>query len=313
MPCYFPLQATFSLRVDGKKNVKFSNENAKLFAAGHSLVGSNNLSLPCGRCIGCRLERSRQWAVRIMHESSLYDFNSYLTLTYDDDHLPSNLSLDKRDFQLFMMRLRQDHSINEKRDLLYFSDFSTGIRYFHCGEYGEQNARPHYHACMFNIDFRDKKFYKFNDRGDRLFISDNLSKIWSKGHVVIGELSFESAAYVSRYCLKKVTGEAAADHYKGRLPEYCTMSRRPGIAARWYAKFSSDVYPQDIVISRGVKCKPPRYYDKLLEQEDAECFELLKEQRIEQSEKRSEDNSCARLQVREKVKSAQIKSLSRSL
>lgn len=297
MPCYHPLQAISSRRSDGKMDIKFSSSACINFVAGIPSIG-NQMSLPCGRCIGCRLERSRQWAVRIMHEASLYDSNVFVTLTYDDNHLPSDLSLDKSHFQLFMKRLRQEFD---------------GVRYYHCGEYGETTFRPHYHACLFNIDFKDKVFYKRNGPGQMLYTSDKLTQIWGKGHVIIGDLSFDSAAYVARYCLKKVTGEQADEHYKGRQPEYATMSRRPGIGKAWFDKYKSDVYPNDFVLSKGVVSKPPRFYDSQLEKLDAECYDKLKNERLVKTLKRAQDQTCERLGVREKVKLAQIKSLNRSL
>ena len=148
MPCYFPLQATFSLRSDGKKDIRFSNVNAELFKAGLKPVGDNNLSLPCGRCMGCRLERSRQWAVRCLHESKCYDDNCFVTLTYSPEHLPKGGTLVRKHLQDFIKRLRT-------------ANLDRKIRVFYCGEYGSELSRPHYHLCLFNFDFLDKeKFCK---------------------------------------------------------------------------------------------------------------------------------------------------------
>src|SRR6185436_16893236 len=130
-------------------------------------------------------------------------------------------------------------------------------RYFHCGEYGEQLGRPHYHALLFNYDFDDKRF--FSQRGgNSVYTSDKLSRLWGNGFSVIGEVTFDSAAYVARYVMKKVTGVRAEEHYQGRRPEYTTMSRRPGIGKGWYEKFKTDVYPRDRVVVRGVHTRPPR-------------------------------------------------------
>ena len=136
MPCFGPLVAYYAAEVSesGKRRLVFDKRHS------HSGV---KIQLPCGQCIGCRLERSRQWAIRCMHEKSLYSLSSFLTLTYDDDHLPPNGTLVKRDFQLFMKRLRWE--------------MGDGIRFFACGEYGDGNLRPHYHALLFNVDFPDKR------------------------------------------------------------------------------------------------------------------------------------------------------------
>ena len=159
--------------------------------------------------------------MRCHHEASLYQDNCFITLTYSDEHLPSDKSLHVDHFQKFMKRLR-------KR-------FGEGVRYYHCGEYGEKYMRPHYHACLFNFDFPDKKIWKENN-GNRLYISESLSELWPFGFVTIGDVTFESAAYVARYIMKKVNGDLAESHYErvdwdtGEVyhlkPEYTTMSRR---------------------------------------------------------------------------------------
>lgn len=253
MGCFRPLKGYRSAQktATGKRSIVF---NARL-----GLVDFP-VDLPCGQCIGCRLERSRQWAMRCVHEASLYDRNCFITLTYRDEDLPPGGTLVVKDFQDFMKRLR-------KR-------FGEGIRFFHCGEYGEKFARPHYHACLFNFDFEDKKLWK-EVRGNKLFTSEALEELWPFGFSTIGEVTFESAAYVARYITKKITGSEASAHYSTvneatgevseRKPEYTTMSRRPGIAKGWFDRFSSDVYPSDQVVLRGKVMKPPKYYDRLFE------------------------------------------------
>ena len=140
MPCYLPLQATFSLREDGKKDIKFSNANARAFCEGRKPLCDSNLSLPCGRCIGCRISYSRDWAVRCVAHADMFLNNSFITLTYQDSKLPVNGSLDYTHWVKFMKRLRKKFG---------------RVRYYMCGEYGETFGRPHYHACLFNFDFSD--------------------------------------------------------------------------------------------------------------------------------------------------------------
>ncbi|WNK12979.1 MAG: replication initiator protein [Microvirus sp.] len=213
--------------------------------------GGKGISLPCGRCIGCRLERARQWAVRIVHESKMHAENSFLTLTYDDDHLPADRSLSVSHCQLFLKRLRAKLE-------------PTRIRFFLCGEYGEQLGRPHYHAIVFGWFPSDAVLIK--GTGDMsLWSSQLLSSTWGHGFASVGQVSFDSAAYVANYATKKITGPSADAHYRGRRPEYLLMSRRPGIGRAWFDKFSSDVFPCDEVIVNGVPCRPPRYYDNLLD------------------------------------------------
>lgn len=261
MPCYKPLQAfrQHPTTPFGKGKLSFTGRDRA--------EGGAWLDLPCGQCIGCRLERSRRWAVRLMHEAQLHEKSSFITLTYDEQHVPKDGSLHIEDFQLFMKRLR-------KR-------CNGPLRFFHCGEYGETTQRPHYHACIFGEDFSDdREIYKTTPRGDRLYNSAFLSDVWGSGHAVIGDLTFESAAYVARYCLKKVTGKNADDHYQGRQPEYVTMSRRPGIGSSWYDRFAGDVFPSDQVIMRGRAMMPPPFYDKLLEKIDPSLFAQIKRERV---------------------------------
>lgn len=258
MPCYHPLMAWRSAKRNpsGKRGITFSPSD------------SNNvkIELPCGQCIGCRLERSRQWAIRCIHEAQLHERNCFVTLTYDDMHLPDMGTLVPRDFQLYMKRLRK--SLGDRR-----------VRFFHCGEYGEELSRPHYHAVLFGYDFGDRRLWSTSN-GVSVYRSAELERLWPFGFSTVGDVTFESAAYVARYCTKKVTGDAAKAHYQGRHPEYVTMSRRPGIGAGWYAKYARDVYPSDeVVIRGGVRCRPPKFYDKLLERDAARLLSELKSER----------------------------------
>lgn len=266
----------------------------------------SSLSLPCGRCIGCRLERSRQWAVRCMHEASLYRDNSFITLTYDDDHLPVRGMLDYKEFQRFLRRLRKLCAPRE-------------VRFFMCGEYGELNGRPHFHSLLFNYDFPDQVYEK-TENGCKYYSSPTLSRLWPYGNCLIGQLTFESAAYVARYTVKKVTGDLAAVHYRREdadgvyqlPPEFGHMSLKPGIGARFLDKYRSDVYPHDYVVSRGHQAKPPRYYDKRLKRADAEALEQVKCAREVQGLARRADETERRLADREIVQAARAAFLRRN-
>lgn len=311
MPCYFPLQA-YSVGVlpSGKQDIRFSSALRQRFQAGLSMP-DDSLGLPCGRCVGCRLERSRQWALRCVHESKLYEYNCFITLSYSDDYLPKDGSLDESAFSLFMKRFRKKFkglsSVVSNDGSLDFP-----IRYFHCGEYGEGLSRPHYHACIFNFDFQDKQFFKFSATGEKLYISDSLSKLWPYGHSWIGSLTYESAAYCARYSLKKINGPSSLKHYDGRKPEYATMSRCPGIGGYWYDEFNSDAFPSDFLVVNGSKCKPPRFYDERLNIEDPDLFNKIKERRRERAKRNLKDSTACRLRDRELVKKAQMKVCNRS-
>jgi len=295
MPCFSPLSG-YRARVpnaNGRRPIVFNKQSASL---------DEPIDLPCGRCIGCRLERSRQWAVRCLHEASLYEDNCFITLTYSPDHLPRDGSLDLKHFQDFMKRLRKRFS---GFSVVYDKDGKPTypIRFFHCGEYGEKNSRPHYHACLFNFDFKDKIKWSVSN-SNPLYISESLSELWPFGFATIGEVTFDSAAYVARYVTKKITGDAADSHYlrmdpvSGELyslkPEYITMSRRPGIASGWYDKWSSDIYPSDTVVVNGRACKPPKFYDRRLELDDSKDFDLIKRMRELKAKKLGGDLGAAR-------------------
>ncbi len=291
MPCYSPLNGYVSKRPNakGKFPIVFNHRDGWL---------DRPVSVPCGQCVGCRLERSRQWAVRCVQEASLYDDNCFITLTFDDDNLCPSGSLKKADFQKFMKRLR-------KR-------FGAGIRYYHCGEYGDVGGRPHHHACLFNFDFPDRVFWCERD-GVRLYVSESLSELWPFGFSTIGDVTFESSAYVARYVMKKITGDKAEEHYGGKLPEYTTMSRRPGIGKPWLDKFQSDVYPHDRVVVRGnIVCKPPKYYDAIYDVNNHSQLLKLKGKR-ERRCKGNPNNYGKRLLVRKELKEMVIKQLRRTL
>lgn len=317
MTCYHPLQAWQSdlLNNKGKRDVIFKKA-----------VGFTEIQLPCGQCIGCRLERSRIWALRCVHEASLYSKNCFITLTFNNESLDSRnnkYSLDKSDFQLFMKRLRKRfHGVDSVVSESNPDGKIFPIRFFHCGEYGELYGRPHYHACLFNFDFPDKVFLKRKNDND-YYTSESLSELWPYGFSVIGDVTFDSAAYVARYIMKKVTGDDADEHYNlldvstgevfTRIPEYTTMSRMPGIGKRWIQEYLTSVYPRDAVRINGQSVKPPRYYDSFLESEFPDDFSEIKSRRKENARVNSYDNGLLRLAQKEYCKKQQISLLKREL
>lgn len=280
------------------------------------------VTIPCRQCIGCRLDYSKQWAIRCVNESQLYEKNCFITLTFSDEGLkkrwvddgvhPSSLCV--RDFQLFMKRYRKF--------------FGNGIRFFHSGEYGDLYGRPHYHALMFNTDLPDRKFLKMSN-GLRLDKSEILAKLWPYGHVSVGSVTFNSAAYCARYVMKKINGKDKQEHYEfldvdldsgellqvvNRKQDYCTMSRRPGIGKLWFDKYIDDIYPSDeIVLPGGRKFRVPKYYDSQYELLYPEDFALLKQVREESAIVHADNNTPERLIVREKVQAARLGMLIRSL
>ena len=192
------------------------------------------------------------------------------------------------------------------------------IRFYHCGEYGEQLGRPHYHAIMFNLDFPDRRLHQ-ETNGQQLFTSKILSELWPYGFCLIGDVTFQSAAYVARYIMKKINGELADDHYFDsstgvyKKPEYTTMSRRPGIGKRWLDLYQDDVYPGDFVVINNKKMRPPKYYDRQFEQLEPENYEIIKNTRVLNSKKHVDNNTPSRLKVREAVQQARLSQLPRNL
>lgn len=300
MPCYSPLTAFKSRHrgANGKHTIGFSSGG-----------DVSPLQLACGQCIGCRIDRSRQWAARCLHESTLHSENSFLTLTYNDDNLPADRSVRVNELQKFMKALRR--KIKPKP-----------VRFFSCGEYGEQHQRPHYHIALFGHDFDDKELF-FTKSGNKLYLSKTLEKIWGKGFCSIGELNYQSAAYIARYVIKKINGDKADEHYEyidestgeviQRKPEFINMSRKPGIGQGWFETYSDDVFPSDFLVINGKEHKVPKYYDKQFEMLDPEQFELIKLERLKRAMKDEANNTAERLNTRKKVAELRVRKLKREL
>lgn len=281
------------------------------------------VQLPCGQCIGCRLERSRQWAVRCVHEASLYEENSFITFTYDEEHIPHDGSLNRKHLQDFWKRLRRRLAYKAynpetgRRRVVY-----PLIRYFACGEYGDRYSRPHYHACVFNYRPGDGEIHTVRD-GIPLYRSDFLDDVWGHGYTSFGDVTFESAAYVARYAVKKLNGDQASDAYSyfnvanGEVyelePEYGAMSLRPGIGYDWIKTYEKQTYDWDSVVVRGVEQLPPRYYDDVHTVTAARSMADVKSARLRRAERRRHDSSTERLCAREQVKLAQVHQLRRGI
>lgn len=270
----------------------------------HDILG--DIKIPCGQCIGCRMRRASDWTLRVMHEASLWSENCFVTLTYGRDKMPPDGSLEHRDFQLFMKRVRKH--------------FGKPVRFYMCGEYGPLNMRPHYHACLFNADFRsDRVQAGKSSSGEIFYNSPTLERLWSHGRVSVQDLTRETAGYCARYIMKKhlgpMTEEARAAYVTGdgviRRREYAAMSLKPGIGAEWYKKYGSDVHRHDFAIADGAKRSVPKYYDKLLKRQKAERLEELKFAREVKARDHADDNTCDRLAVREVVHLARVRNLNR--
>lgn len=273
------------------------------------------LQLKCGQCVGCRIDKTREWALRIMHEAQEHEANSFITLTYDETHIPYDGSVDKSHFQSFMKRLRAKIG---------------PCRFFHCGEYGDETFRPHYHAILFGQDFRKDRTLLHTKKGYPLYVSAALTETWKMGFCTVADVTFDSAAYVARYTIKKATtpnsddpvvleDQAAtyAEIYR-RIdpitgeeyyvkPEYATMSLKPGIGKNWFDRWGDEVFPHDEVIHRGRRFRPPRYYDALYERKNPREHESVKSARRDRV-RNSADYTPDRLATRARVATARAKS-----
>ena len=316
MPCYNPLVAW---RVEGKIVFNPPSGSAGLLKP---------FNLPCSKCIGCRLNYARSWALRCQLEAwttkKIHERSScFITLTFSNEELEKRKnpwSVDKVDFQLFMKKLRKKHGEN--------------IRYFHCGEYGEKTHRPHYHALIFGHDFRIKtknnKVQKFGKGKFPLYNSEELNNLWSMGHCTVGELNFDTASYTARYVTKKLKCEATKIHINpsdGVVTNiedvYCTMSRGNkktkynGIGEEAYYQLQKSIINNDFIRNgNGIKMKPPRYFDKLTEKEYPEKFKAIKKARKETLDTVGysiSDPKYKRLRDIEEVKQLKLKDTLREL
>lgn len=287
MSCYHPLLVKNVTPRNVPKGSKMeldfsavsSQKVAKMLEAQDRL-----LRLPCGQCIGCRLDYSRQWADRCMLELVYHKQSWFATLTYDDRNLPISYSVDletgealspvatlqRRDFQLFMKKLRK-HT-------------RQSVRFFGSGEYGEASFRPHFHVILFGLELNDLVPYKKSVLGFQYWTSETISKAWSdsngdpRGISVVGQVSWETCAYVARYMVKKVKGRSASDHYAalGIVPEFSMMSLKPAIGRQYYDDHP-DLFEYDFINlpgkDGGRKLRHPKYYRRLYEIDDPEGYD----------------------------------------
>lgn len=339
MPCYHPLKGfPVGVNPSGKTKYKITSydiDHIEIVGSYTHLSTSKGVSgvadkvirdfidIPCGKCIGCRLEYSRQWANRCMMELQNHEFAYFCTFTYDNEHLPFASSVNpdtgeiintptlvKKDFQLFLKRLRKVYTKNH-------------IKYYCAGEYGSTTARPHYHAIIFGLDIPDLEIYKHDSRGYNLYNSEWLNKIWKKGYVVIGNVTFDTCAYTARYIMKKQNGDNAKIYSDLNIEkEFSLMSTKPAIGREFYEN-NVDYFKEfdRIYLSScdgGLSFRIPRYFMNLLENGYSEDWERIKENRkiISDNQKdlkmsKTSLSYIEQLEVEEDIKKNRIKSLKR--
>jgi len=266
------------------------------------LANHREITLPCGQCIGCRAERREGWAFRCWAESQLHEYSSFITLTYDNDHLPENHSLSHADWQLFAKRLRKRIG---------------PFRFFMCGEYGENTLRPHYHALIFGPAFADRVRSNSVRSKHLVYHSPAIAAAWGKGHHSLGDFTFATARYCASYVCKTLNGELAERTYSfvdpstgeihQRKPEYAKMSLRPGIGRDWFTKYWPEVYTHGAVHLGQHKLKIPAYFDSLFESLHPDEFTDSKLGRTQKAIKHLENSTRERLAVREQLHYAKAK------
>lgn len=343
MVCYHPLKA-WPVGLTNKNKIKYritsyETDHIEIDNNNHISIANNNYispyadqviyefkEVPCGHCIGCRLDYSRQWADRCLLEMKQHKESYFVTLTYNDENLKLNefvdessgvvnsiATLDKRDFQLFMKRLRKNYKLNNK------------LRFFAAGEYGDHSLRPHYHAIIFGLHLDDLILYSQNNLGQNLYTSKFLEDTWQKGFVVVAPASWETCAYVARYMLKKQKGESAAVYEQYNFePEFTLMSRKPGIGRDFWEQRGSSMFDTDCIFvstpEGGKKFYPGRYYKKLFEAFDEENFLRYKELKelVNRDIVRVKSSSTSKtyldmLETEENVRKVACKALKRTL
>lgn len=245
------------------------------------LKDENAQLLPCGHCAGCKMQNASSWANRMEMELPYHDNAWFLTLTYDNEHVPwsynqglgvnkktgeiiiENLTLNYEDMQKFWKRLRR---------WLEYHERNTGkLMYYQAGEYGSKTHRPHYHAIVYDLPIKPEelKIYK-QKNGFRYYNVEWLTKLWGMGHVVVAPAEWKNMAYTARYTTKKIYGKDSKKYYEelGILPERCMMSKNPAIGMQYYEEHKDEIYAKDeIQLKNGRRAKPPRYFDKLFDLE----------------------------------------------
>lgn len=241
------------------------------------------IEIPCGTCILCQQEKARQWAVRITHEAKQWDESSFLTLTYDEDNIPTYGSLQYEDLQKFWKRLRKQIG---------------PLRYYAVGEYGDESLRPHYHACLFGHAFTEKRTI-LREGAQMLWTNKQILEAWGMGHVSVGALNFQTAQYTASYVLKKLVSKqkyVRVDEETGELipleQPRSFMSRN--LARQWWDSYGHHTTAHDIVVINGKKQKPPKAYDRWLGEVDEKKLEEIKETRKENAVAETQEQRTAR-------------------
>lgn len=296
MPCKHPL-----IRAENMKKIVTAQDGHKYYKP--MIIGLDKFNewemdkhhpnynyklIPCGKCIGCRLDYSREWANRGFLEALCWKQNYFVTLTYNDEHLKmirEELSadefyatVDQKDMKRFMHDLRQ----KMKRD----KHQEDGIRFMGCAEYGDQGLRPHMHIILFNCKLPLESFYKPRILNDNTYYQNHIIEAcWKKGLSNISEATWNTIAYTARYITKKIKGKDAQAIYDslGVEAEFLRTSRMPGIGKPYYDKHWEKIYKYDQIqvhnLNGTITCQPPKYFDELYKKDHPKEFRKIQEKR----------------------------------
>lgn len=305
MKCKNPNYVIIEKVDDEKKKVHFASAGSANYSESfRNYLLENAIEVPCGNCAACRLEYSRQWANRCFLESLCHKNTWFITLTYDDAHLKFGSK--------GLPTIEKDALSNFVRKVRDFYGHDKNIRFFGCSEYGDDTMRPHYHLILFGapitdltIDMPDMSkpsingrypiFRRKNSNGDYVMFSQNIYDCWQKGKIEVEEASWNTAAYVSRYVMKKQRGRGKEIYERlGILPPYLRMSNRPGIGYDWLMDHADNILDTDYLSVKnasGVQTShPPRYFEKMMLKYEGTIEELKmlknKERRIKNSKER---------------------------
>lgn len=291
MACYHPLKGLWygEMTDTGKKKYFIIGNNPHISTRG-LMKPIEQIEVPCGKCIGCRLDYSRQWATRCMLEAKQYECNQFITLTYDQEHIKWVTGVNRETGEIEQVTTLVPEDLAKfMKDLRRYYEYHynhKGIRFYACGEYGSNTYRAHFHLIVFNLPIFDKTKFFINKTGEQIYQSETIQQIWGKGQITVGDVTWNSAAYVARYVMKKIKGKDAKDTYKklGIVPEFVRMSRKPGIAWQYYEDNKDKIYETDEIIltnkeGRGERVKPSKYYDRLYDLESPEAMKAIKQQR----------------------------------
>lgn len=197
------------------------------------------IPVDCRKCIGCIKMYAQTWSIRCIHEKAFSKKSCFITLTYDSYQMPDDGKLNHTDFQLFMKRLRRKFE-------------GIKVRYFMTGEYGERNDRPHYHAILFGVDFKEDRIAVKRKKGYFIYRSELLEGLWKKGFCSLGDVSSRSVSYVAKYQLYKMDAR--------ENKHYMKCSKRPGLGALWCDEYLGSVIERGYIVHDKKKYSIPKYY-----------------------------------------------------